>query len=153
MNKTSKILMVLVILLSLGILGIYAKMISLEKNKNDQDEIIVDKVDPPTSEEPDTSSPHTPEEEPPTKEPDVESPKPPAEKDILVSKYLSQEEVIEIALKKVGLGATLVDIESDLDDNPPKYELEIILGDYEYEIEIHAQTGLILDFDKDERDQ
>ena len=74
------------------------------------------------------------------------------EKSIVKSKYISADEAIKIGVNKVGEGAELIKIESDLDDNPPKYELEIILGNYEYEIEIHAITGAVIDFEKDELD-
>lgn len=72
------------------------------------------------------------------------------EKAIVNPKYISTDEATKIGLNKVGDGAKLIKIESDLDDNPPKYNLEIILGNYEYEIEIHAITGAIIDFEKDE---
>ncbi len=68
---------------------------------------------------------------------------------IIKVKYITKDEAIEIGLKKLGSEAVLIDIESDLDDNPPKYELEFVLGKYEYEIEIHAITGAIIDFEKD----
>jgi uncharacterized membrane protein YkoI len=36
-----------------------------------------------------------------------------------------------------------------MDDGVPVYEVEIIKGDYEYDVEIHAKTGKILEVDKD----
>ncbi len=36
-----------------------------------------------------------------------------------------------------------------MDDGVPVYEVELILGNYEYEFKIHAKTGKIL---KQERD-
>ena len=74
------------------------------------------------------------------------------EKPIVKSKYISQDKAIEIGLKKVGGGSKLIKVKSDLKDNPPKYELKITLGNYEYELEIHAITGAVIDFDKDEID-
>lgn len=162
----------------MGIIGVSAKLISIEKNKVNYDvsqeiqnileEIEKLKDDKKTVE--DLPEKVVPKEEPPTKEdPVTEKPKEdkakneetkkeniPDKKDdnktIVKSKYISKEEAIEIAMKKVGPGGSLVEIKSDLDDNPPKYELEIILGNYEYELEIHAITGAIIDFDKDEID-
>ena len=54
----------------------------------------------------------------------------------------------EIALKKVG-GGHVIKVEFDMDDGVPVYEVEIIKGDYEYDVEIHAKTGKILEVDKD----
>lgn len=70
---------------------------------------------------------------------------------IVKSKYISVDEAIEIGLKKVGLGAKLIEIKSNLDDNPPKYELEIETENYEYELEVHAITGAVIDFEKDDK--
>lgn len=67
-------------------------------------------------------------------------------------KYISKDEATEIGLNKVGNGAKLIKIKSDFDDNPPKYDLKIILGNYEYEIEVHAITGAVIDFEKEEID-
>ena len=64
-------------------------------------------------------------------------------------KYITKEEAIKIALKKIGTDAKLDEIEFEKDDNPPKYELEMYDDEYEYEIEIHAITGAILDFEKE----
>lgn len=74
------------------------------------------------------------------------------EKAMVNPKYISTDEATKIGLNKVGKGAKLIKIKSDLDDNPPKYKLEILLEKYEYEIEIHAITGAIIDFEKDEVD-
>lgn len=67
--------------------------------------------------------------------------------------YIGVKKAKEIALKKVP-GATVVKVEFDRDDDDgvPVYEVELIKGQFEYEIEIHARTGKILDFDKDYRD-
>ena len=74
------------------------------------------------------------------------------EKAMVKPKYISKDEATKIGLNKVGPGAKLIKIKSDLDDNPPKYDLKIILGNYEYEIEIHAITGALIDFEKEEVD-
>ncbi|NLC03489.1 MAG: hypothetical protein GX787_04315 [Tissierellia bacterium] len=94
------------------------------------------------------------EPEEPTDPPKVEEPPVIQEPDkvIVKPKYITKDQAIQIGINKVGDGAKLIEIESDLDDNPPKYELEIQLGNYEYELEIHAITGSIIDFEKDEID-
>lgn len=65
--------------------------------------------------------------------------------------YIGVERAKEIALSKVP-GATVVKVEFDKDDGVPVYEVELIKDEYEYDIEIHAVTGKILDFDQDIRD-
>ncbi len=52
-----------------------------------------------------------------------------------------------IALKKVPNGKV---VKLKLDGN--KYEVEIIKGKYEYEMDINASTGKILDYERDRRD-
>lgn len=52
-----------------------------------------------------------------------------------------------IALKKVPNGKV---VKLKLDGN--KYEVEIIKGKYEYEMDISASTGKILDYERDRRD-
>ena len=86
------------------------------------------------------------------KPPKKDKPDKPNDQAIVKSKYISKDEATEIGLNKVGVGAKLIKIKSDLEDNPPKYELQIILGDYEYELEIHAITGAVIDFEKEEID-
>lgn len=63
-------------------------------------------------------------------------------------KYIGVEKAKQIALKKVP-GADVIKIEFDTDDGVPVYEIEMIKGKYEYEIEIHAKTGEILDYEKE----
>lgn len=62
--------------------------------------------------------------------------------------YISAEEAQKIAQKKVP-GATIVKTKLDIDDGVPVYEVELIKGIYEYELEIHAVTGEIIKYDKD----
>ncbi|WFA08162.1 PepSY domain-containing protein [Tissierella sp. Yu-01] len=71
---------------------------------------------------------------------------------IVESKYISKDEAINIALKKIGKKSTLLEIEEEFDDNPPKYEIKIKKNKWEYEIEIHARTGAILDYEKEKVD-
>lgn len=74
------------------------------------------------------------------------------DKKIIEYKYISEDKAKEIAINKVGNGAKLIKIKSKFNDNPPKYELELILGNYEYELEVHAITGAIIDFKKEDID-
>lgn len=138
-NNVIKILIIVVILLSIGLTATSIKLISLEKKVDNIDIPIVkepiESKDPPVVEEPDIP--------PVIKEPD---------KVIVKSEYITKEKAIDIGINKVGVGSQLIEIRSDLDDNPPKYELVIQLGNYEYELEIHAITGAVIDFDKDEID-
>ena len=62
--------------------------------------------------------------------------------------YIGTAKAKEIALKKVG-GGHVIKVEFDMDDGVPVYEVEIIKGDYEYDVEILAKTGKILEVDKD----
>lgn len=57
--------------------------------------------------------------------------------------------------RQIALGVAngrIVDFELDWDDGRPEYKVDIIAGDYEYEIEIDGYTGSILDVDRDEID-
>lgn len=60
---------------------------------------------------------------------------------------ISADKAKHIALSKVG-GGTVVEFELDDDE----YEVKIHHNGYEYDIEINAYTGAIIDFDKDEID-
>ena len=73
-------------------------------------------------------------------------------KPVVDTKYITKEKAIEIALARIGSKATLDEIEFEKDDNPPKYEIEMYDDKYEYEIEIHAITGDIIDYEKDSHD-
>ena len=68
------------------------------------------------------------------------------------SPYLSREEAIAIALKNAGLEesqVTRLKVEFDYDDGRPEYDVEFKHDGWEYEYEIHAESGKILRFDKD----
>ena len=54
----------------------------------------------------------------------------------------------QIALQEAG-GGTVVKAKADRDDGILVYEVEIINGNFKYEIKIHAQTGKILEVDKE----
>ena len=64
---------------------------------------------------------------------------------------ISEAKVREIVQAKVP-GATIVKIELDYDDGILVYEVESYKGVYEYDFEINAASGVILDFDKDHID-
>lgn len=65
---------------------------------------------------------------------------------------LTPEEVQAIALEHAGLTAGQVKhlrAEFDFDDGVPEYDVEFREGRWEYEYEIHAETGAIRSYDKD----
>ena len=67
---------------------------------------------------------------------------------------ISQEEAEKIALDHVGFTADQVQqirTGYEIDDRVPQYDVEFHEGDWEYEFEIHAETGKILSYDKDHR--
>ena len=64
--------------------------------------------------------------------------------------YISAKEAIAIAIKHSP--GTVKSVELDNDDNHAYFEIDIKDGKYEYEFEIDAITGEILDFEKDRDD-
>ena len=65
---------------------------------------------------------------------------------------LTREEAQAIALAHAGFTAdqvTALRTHRDNDDRTPTYEIEFRVGRTEYEYELHAETGRILDFDRD----
>lgn len=68
----------------------------------------------------------------------------------LSDRALSQNEAIQIALQRVS-GATEQDvrIELDWDDGRCKYEGEIIYNNIEYDFEIDANSGTILEWSEE----
>ena len=65
---------------------------------------------------------------------------------------ISREEAITIALQDAGFSAdqvTRLKAEFDYDDGRPKYEVEFHQDGWEYEYEIHSESGKILKWDKD----
>lgn len=67
---------------------------------------------------------------------------------------LTQEQARQIALDYLGItleDAQRLRIQYEMDDGIPQYDVEFYQGDWEYEFEIHAETGKILSFDKDSR--
>ena len=68
---------------------------------------------------------------------------------------LTAEKAEAIALDHAGVNADEARFsrtEYDLDDGVPQYEIEFSAGGWEYEYEIHAETGKILSSDKDQDD-
>ena len=66
---------------------------------------------------------------------------------------LSEDEALVIALDHAGFTAeevTGLRIRLDTDDRTPDYEIEFRHGRLEYEYEIHAETGAVKDFDRDD---
>ena len=65
---------------------------------------------------------------------------------------ISKEEAIAIALKDAGFSRdqiTGLRAEFDYDDGRPEYDVDFRQDRYEYDYEIHAETGKILSRDKD----
>ncbi len=67
------------------------------------------------------------------------------------SGLISVEKAKSIVLAKIP-GATIVKIHLEKDDGIYIYEGEARLGNYEYDFEINASSGVIIDWDKDRID-
>lgn len=70
----------------------------------------------------------------------------------VTNEKLTAEQAKEIALQHAGLTAGQVShlkAEYDVDDGVPEYDVEFRYGNWEYEYEIHAQTGKVLFWDKE----
>lgn len=66
---------------------------------------------------------------------------------------LTKEEAEAIALEYAGLTADQVSYlrtEYEIDDRVPQYDVQFQEGRWEYEFEIHAGTGTILSYDRDD---
>ena len=61
------------------------------------------------------------------------------------------EKAKSIVLAKIP-SATITKLKLEKDDGIYVYEGEAILGDYEYEFEINASSGVIIDWDKERID-
>lgn len=67
---------------------------------------------------------------------------------------ITKEGAEKIALDYLGLAADQVKrlhTEYEIDDGISQYDVQFISGDWEYEFEIHAETGRILSFDRDHK--
>ena len=68
------------------------------------------------------------------------------------SKFIGEEKAKELALKKAEIGADGVKfdrVELDFDDGVWQYEVDFRHGDIEYDIDINAENGEILSFEKE----
>lgn len=66
---------------------------------------------------------------------------------------VSQDNATAIALDHAGLTADAVEglrVEYEVDDGIPRYEIEFRQGATEYDYDIHAETGQILSYDKND---
>lgn len=63
---------------------------------------------------------------------------------------IPRDEAVQIAISQTGPSARVTEVELDNDDGRIIYEVELEGGPYEYELEIDATTGNILDFEKDD---
>jgi len=66
------------------------------------------------------------------------------------SEEITRERAQEIALQHAGKNAADVrwdDLEVDVDDGVPHFEIEFDVGTNEYEYDIHAETGKIIDYE------
>ena len=67
-------------------------------------------------------------------------------------KQITKEDAVSIALQHAGLSANDVRglrVEFDYDDGRPEYDVDFRSGGYEYDYEIHAETGDIITWDKE----
>ena len=72
----------------------------------------------------------------------------------LDSQYIGKARAKQIALDKAGVSASKADfryVKLDSDDGVKVYEVKFYAGDFEYEVEINARTGAVIDYDKDFR--
>lgn len=73
-------------------------------------------------------------------------------KQIDKSKFINEDEVKQIALKEANLNeedVSYIKIEFDFDDGAFEYDVEIVVGRIEYEVEINAIDGSVKRFHKD----
>jgi len=76
-------------------------------------------------------------------------------KENTANKEISKDEAIEIALNHAGLSRSEVhfdDVELEDEDGLKEWEIEFDHSNWEYEYDIDAKTGNILDFEKDHDD-
>ena len=63
---------------------------------------------------------------------------------------------IDIAVADAGVAradARFTEAKLDADDRVPHYDIEFVYGGYEYEFEINAKTGAIIEFDRELEDK
>lgn len=99
------------------------------------------KTEKPVQTEPAATEP--PATQPPVTEPPVTEPE---------TKELTKEEAIAIALKHAGLteaDVSRLEAKPDRDDSITEWEIDFRSGDHEYDYTVHAETGEILEWDKE----
>lgn len=72
--------------------------------------------------------------------------------DTAAATTLTEEEAISIALKHAGLTRTQIsrlDWDFDRDRRGPEWDIDFSCDGFEYSYEIHAESGAILDWDKE----
>ena len=65
---------------------------------------------------------------------------------------LTRDQAINIALGRAGVSRSSIsdlDTELDSDDGVLIWEIDFEVGDYEFEFEIHAYTGAIIEWDRE----
>lgn len=70
------------------------------------------------------------------------------------SQPLTREQAQQIALDHLGFTAdqvTRLRTEYEIDDGIPMFDVAFYEGDWEYEFEIHAESGKILSYDRDHK--
>lgn len=66
------------------------------------------------------------------------------------SGYISVDAAMEAAINNANAAdAVVVKAKFDGDDIIPHYDIELVSGDYEYDYEINAKTGAVIDFEKE----
>ena len=91
----------------------------------------------------------------PATEPATETIPAPSRPASVYSNLITKEQATAIALADAGFTAdqvTHLRTEFDYDDGRPEYEVDFHQGGYEYDYEIHAETGAIISKDKDLED-
>ena len=142
MKKTNLIASVLVVSLTLSGCGIYTSTPKSGVSK----EPAVSRANVAGETTPDPSAPVSVELEP-VKSTPVKPADPPA------SVRLTKAEAEAIALKHAAFSAGQVNglrSKYDFDDAVAHYDVEFRVGQWEYEYEIHAETGAVLSFEKDD---
>lgn len=71
------------------------------------------------------------------------------------SNFIGEEKAKEMALSRAGIsaqGVTFERVDLDLDDGVWRYEIEFRQGNTEYDVEVKADDGAILEYEKDTND-
>lgn len=151
MKKTTLIAGLLVAALSLSGCGIYTSIPptgvpkDLDVSRSNGAVSVAEEV------KPESPAPAPVDPEPTDPKPGQDVPAKPA--DSTASTRLTKAEAEAIALKHAGFTAEQVKgLKSELDIDPgiAHYEVEFRVGQWEYDYDIHAETGAVLSFEKDD---